>query len=82
MASLQAKIAHHKIPVFGVHGMALVVFGLNTDGAIKFVRLEKSSGNAKLDHAALTSIRRAAPFLPPPSGLPPTQTYSIPFYAK
>lgn len=82
MASLQAKIARHKIPVFGVHGMALVVFGLNANGAIKFVQLEKSSGNARLDQAALTSIQRAAPFLPPPAALPPTQTYSIPFYAK
>jgi protein TonB len=82
MASLQARIARHKIPVFGIHGVALVVFALDANGAIKFARLDKSSGNERLDQAALTSIRRAAPFLPPPAELPPTQTYSIPFYAK
>jgi protein TonB len=82
MAGLRAKIARSKIPVYGAHGMALVEFALNSDGGIKFVKLQKSSGNVMLDHAAIKTIHQAAPFLPPPAALPPTQTYSIPFYAR
>ncbi|HVZ05015.1 TonB family protein [Hyphomicrobium sp.] len=82
MASLRAQIARHKISVFGAKGKAIVSFAIAEDGALKFVRLAKSSKNASVDKAALSTIRRAAPFLPPPPELPPTQTYSIPFYAN
>lgn len=82
MASLRAQIARHKISVFGARGKAVVVFAINPGGELKFVRLAKSSENASVDKAAVSTIQQAAPFLPPPPELPPTQTYSIPFYAN
>jgi len=82
MAGLRAKIARHKVSVYGAKGKAVVTFALNTTGDLKFVRLAKSSENERLDQAALATIRKAAPFLPPPPEIPPTQTYSIPIYAN
>jgi protein TonB len=82
MASVRARIAQHKVSVYGARGKAVVIFALNTTGELKFVRLAKSSENERLDQAALATIRKAAPFLPPPPEIPPTQTYSIPIYAN
>jgi protein TonB len=82
MASVRARIARHKVSVYGARGKAVVTFALNTAGELKFVRLAKSSENERLDQAALATIRKAAPFLPPPPEIPPTQTYSIPIYAN
>ncbi|MFP5382918.1 MAG: energy transducer TonB, partial [Gammaproteobacteria bacterium] len=54
----------------GLEGNALAVFSLDRDGRILSLRLGKSSGVPVLDEAALETIRRAAPFPPPPAGLP------------
>lgn len=54
----------------GLEGNALAVFSLDRDGRILSLRLNKSSGVPMLDEAALETIRRAAPFPPPPAGLP------------
>lgn len=43
-------------------GIALVGFSLGLDGSIANLKLIKSSGNVKLDSAALSAVKRAAPF--------------------
>jgi protein TonB len=37
-------------------------------GALRAVRLARSSGNARIDQLALATVRNAAPFPAPPSG--------------
>lgn len=54
----------------GLEGNAMAVFSLDREGRILSLRIGKSSGTPLLDEAALETIRRAAPFPPPPPGLP------------
>lgn len=54
----------------GLEGNALVAFSLDREGRVLSLRIGKSTGSALLDEAALETIRRAAPFPPPPEGLP------------
>lgn len=48
---------------------AVVRFVLSVSGAVRSVRLVRSSGSKKLDQAALTAVRRASPFPKPPGGV-------------
>lgn len=50
-------------------GTAILSIGVSTAGALSSVQLRQSSGEAKLDQAALTAVRRAR-FKPAPGGLP------------
>lgn len=54
----------------GQEGRALVRFSLDREGQLVALRVSESSGNPLLDEAALETVRRAAPFPPPPDGLP------------
>lgn len=49
-------------------GRAVVGFSIAASGAVTKVWLMRSSGNAKLDAAAVKHVHRAAPFPPPPKG--------------
>ncbi|AOY01057.1 hypothetical protein BJP62_11755 [Jeongeupia sp. USM3] len=42
---------------------------INTDGTLRASKVERSSGNRRLDDAALRILQRAAPFAPLPKGL-------------
>ena len=55
----------------GIHlpGTAYAVFSLTREGRISAIRISKSSGNARLDALALSTIEAAAPFDAPPAGL-------------
>lgn len=46
----------------GIRGTPAVTFVLNRNGSISGLRLAGSSGNAKIDAAALKAVQRAAPF--------------------
>src|SRR5438046_3587862 len=49
------------------NGLKVVLrYHLARNGAVSFVRVEKSSGNARFDDSAVQAIRRASPFPPPP----------------
>jgi TonB family protein len=66
MARMQAKIAKAwKLPA-GSDNIN-ILFKINRDGTISDLKVGRSSGNAKLDKAALAAVKRAAPFdkLPP-----------------
>lgn len=50
-----------------LQGEALVGFTLDADGRLVTLELLQSSGNGLLDRLALRTVRRAAPFPPPPA---------------
>ncbi|MBW2623151.1 MAG: energy transducer TonB, partial [Deltaproteobacteria bacterium] len=50
----------------GRDGRLLVVFTLGSDGQLLRVDLDTASGQASLDQAAMTAVRRAAPYPPFP----------------
>lgn len=49
-------------------GTAVVSFRIAPNGSLASVAIARSSGNARLDRAALRHVRRAAPFPAPPAG--------------
>lgn len=50
-------------------GRVTLRFVISPEGALKGVRVVKSSGHADLNQAALEAVKRAAPFPPPPAVL-------------
>jgi protein TonB len=69
--SIRAAVERRKRYPAGTRsrGTAVLSIGVSTAGALSSVQLRKSSGEAKLDQAALTAVRRAR-FKPAPGGLP------------
>jgi len=63
-----AKISRTRRKSAGGSGTARVSFKINTGGGLSSVRLARSSGNARVDAAAIAHIKRAAPFPKPPAG--------------
>jgi TonB family protein len=47
---------------------ALVLIGINPDGTLHGVKLERSSGAASFDHEAVDTVQHAAPFRGAPMG--------------
>ena len=75
-AKVWSALARHK-PNAGQRGSATVTFAIGAGGALRFVRVSQSSGNARLDQLALATVRNAAPF-PSPSALKDgTAAYTI-----
>jgi protein TonB len=68
-----AALARHK-PRAGVRGSATVVFSIGEYGALRGVKIGRSSGNTRIDQLALQTVRSAAPYPAPPSG---AATYTI-----
>lgn len=82
-ARVRAQLARNKPTSIGVRGTVRVSFGIAADGGIRYLKISESSGSATLDAAALTVIRKSAPFGEPPADLTPTQlAYVIPFYFR
>ncbi len=69
------KISRVSKPRVGARGSATVRFSIGGGGGLSAVGIARSSGDARVDEAALTVIRRAAPFSPPPPGA--RRTFSI-----
>ena len=65
--SVWSRLARHK-PRAGQRGSASVAFTIGDMGALRAVRIARSSGNARIDQLALATVRNAAPFPAPPSG--------------
>lgn len=61
-----------------LRGSGTVVFRIARDGTLIDAHMEKSTGRAVLDEAALAQVRRAAPFPPIPPELPDTLTVVLP----
>lgn len=63
-----AKIARTRQRNAGGRGVVHVSFHVSASGQAVRVAVSRSSGNARVDKAALAHIKRAAPFPRPPSG--------------
>jgi periplasmic protein TonB len=82
-AGIRAKVARNKPSGLGRHGDVEVSFGVTASGDLSYAELAQSSGNAKLDEAAVEAVRRSAPFGAPPADASPQQLrFSIPFYFR
>ncbi len=82
-ARVRAKVSRNKPSGGGHRGTARVSFAVSSSGGLSYARLASSSGNAALDRAALSAVRRAAPFGAPPAGASAGQLrFSIPFYFR
>ena len=82
-AGIRAKVARNKPAGFGRSGEVQVSFGVTPSGDLSYASLAQSSGNERLDEAAIEAIRRSAPFGPPPADASPAQLrFSIPFYFR
>jgi protein TonB len=66
-SSVWSALARHK-PRAGQRGSTTVVFAIGGNGALRGLKVGRSSGNARIDQLALATVRSAAPFPPPPSG--------------
>jgi len=66
-ATVWSALARHK-PKAGQRGSTTVIFAIGDNGALRAVRVGRSSGNTRLDQLALATVRNAAPYPPPPSG--------------
>lgn len=65
--ALWSRIAAARPTGMALQGEALVGFTLDADGRLVALELLQSSGNGLLDRLALRTVRRAAPFPPPPA---------------
>lgn len=67
-----------------VQGVVHVRFRVNRAGAVLFAALQRSSGNAMLDRAALETVRRAAPLPKIPDDRPDELEVTVPieFYLR
>ena len=72
-AKVWSALARHK-PKAGQRGSATVIFAIGESGALRFVRVGRSSGNTWLDQLALATVRSAAPYPAPPGG---AQSFTI-----
>lgn len=67
-----------------IQGVAYVRFRVDRQGRLLFATLQRSSGNALLDEAAMDTIRRAQPFPAIPDDRPTEIEISVPveFYLR
>ncbi len=63
----------------GIRGRVVIAFGLTPEGRISFARVERASGNERLDEAALAALRVAIFPPPPPGTTDPQRSYVAPF---
>ncbi len=71
MADLQKRIKRSWFPPRGNETKKVVtMFKVHSDGLISDIKLDKSSGMAAADEAALDAVRNASPFRPLPKGAP------------
>lgn len=65
---VRSKISRTRQRNAGGRGIARVRFSVSSSGAATGVSIARSSGNAKVDRAAVAHIKRASPFAKPPAG--------------
>jgi protein TonB len=79
LARVMAQLHRAKPAGSGQQGRAVVRFAIQRSGAAGGVSLAASSGNAAIDQAALSMVRRAAPFPPLPAEYgPATMALTVP----
>lgn len=78
-ARLMAHLERRKPRSQGERGMAYVTFRIDSAGRVSSVRLARSSGNPRIDQAALSLVQRSSPVPPPPPGVQSTITVPVKF---
>ncbi len=82
-AQVRARVARNSPSGAGARGTAVVSFGVTSSGGLAYARLSRSSGVSSLDSAAVSAVRRAAPFPKPPAGASSRQlSFSVPFHFR
>lgn len=82
-ARVRARVAGNKPAGGGLKGTPTVSFGVSQSGGLSFVRLKRSSGVSALDQAALSAVRRSAPFPAPPPGVSASRlSFTMPMYFR
>lgn len=81
-SSVAARIAGNKsypesARLRGAGGTAMVALAIGSGGQLASASVSRSSGQSDLDAAALSAVRRSAPFAPPPQGAP--RAFAVPF---
>ncbi len=77
-ARVRARILANRQHASGL-GRVSISFAISRSGSLRHASVSRSSGNGKLDRAALATVRRAAPFPSPPNGAGVRQLrFSIP----
>jgi TonB family protein len=69
LEAIERKVSENwfsAVPGGGESLSCMVYFRLKRDGAVKDIRMERSSGNSYFDRAALRAVRSSAPFPPLP----------------
>lgn len=81
-ARVRARVAANKPSARG-RGTAVVSFRVTNGGGLVYARLARSSGVAAIDQAAVSAVRRSAPFPSPPAGASAGQlAFTIPFHFR
>lgn len=79
-ALVRARIARYRPRKGRVKGKVVINFAISSNGALRYARIARSSGDRMADRAAHEAVRKASPFPRPPSGMTPRQlSFSIPF---
>mgnify|MGYP001795832629 CR=1 FL=1 len=73
---VRRKVARTRRGRAGGKGVAVVRFRVSASGGLSSVSIARSSGNRKLDQAAVSHIRRSAPFPKPPKGA--SRSFALP----
>ncbi|MEM9880685.1 MAG: cell envelope integrity protein TolA [Pseudomonadota bacterium] len=76
---VRRDVARTRVRKAGGRGVAYVRFTVTASGGLGSARISRTSGNADVDRAALSHVRRAAPFPKPPAGAQRTFTIPIEF---
>ncbi len=74
---VQSHLARYKRKVTSSRGIVRVSFSLARSGAVRSVRVVRSSGSGALDRAAIAMVRRASHFPRIPAGGPLSMRFTI-----
>lgn len=74
---VQSHLARYKRKVTSSRGIVRVSFSLARSGAVRSVRVVRSSGSGALDRAAIAMVRRASHFPRIPAGGPSSMRFTI-----
>jgi periplasmic protein TonB len=81
--SVISHLAGHRPSSSMITGTVKVAFTLSQSGHVASAYVSLSSGKPDLDRKALSAVRGASPFPPPPAGMSANQRrFNMPFYFK